>query len=115
MALLFVWLGGWLMAAWVAVAAALMAREWSLLTGGGRLGFAGGALAASAVAAVLATAAGVAPGIGVLALVGAAVVVYGLARTGGVEAAGWVAAGTVVVGLPCGAFVWLRQGPIDGR
>src|SRR5204862_2970247 len=49
------------------------------------------------------------------ALVGAAAVVYGLARTGGVEAAGWVAAGTMVVGVPCVAFLWLRQEPVDGR
>jgi phosphatidate cytidylyltransferase len=115
MALLFVWVGGWPMALWVALAAVLMAREWSQLTAGGRLGAPGTLLALASVAAVAATAAGVAPALSIAALIGSGVLIYGLARTAGVDAARWVALGAVVVGVPCVALVWLRLQPGDGR
>jgi phosphatidate cytidylyltransferase len=115
MALVVVWIGGWLMALWVALAAVLMAREWSLLTARGRIGAPGVLLALGSVAAVAATAAGLAPAVSFAVLAGSGVVVYGLARTGGVDAARWVAVGAVVVGVPCVALVWLRLQPADGR
>jgi phosphatidate cytidylyltransferase len=115
LALAVVALGGPLFALWIAVAAALMAREWARMTAAGRGGAAGLVLAVGAVAGVGATVAGVPPwqsGIGLLA---GAALVYGLARSDGVEAAGWLAAGLVAIGLPCTAFVWLREQPIGGR
>ena len=101
--------------AWIALAAAWMGHEWARLTGRGRAGAAGLVLVAGLAAAVGATGLGVGPGQGLLGLAAAALVVYGLARIDGVEAARWLAAGALAIGAPCVAFVWLRQLPADGR
>lgn len=101
--------------AWVALAAAWMGGEWSRLTTRGRLGRAGLLVVASAAAAVAVTGLGIAAWQSALGLVAMAALVYGLARIEGVDAPGWLAAGTVALGVPCVAFVWLRLQPIDGR
>jgi phosphatidate cytidylyltransferase len=115
LALGLVALGGPLFALWIALAAALMAREWARMTAAGRVGVAGLVLAAGAVAGVAAVAAGVAPWQGGLGLLAGAALVYGLARGDGVEAPGWLATGLLAIGVPCMAIVWLRAQPDGGR
>jgi phosphatidate cytidylyltransferase len=110
-----VWFGGPAFDAFLALAGCLMAREWSRMTARDQAGWTGAALAVMALAAVGATAAGMAPGSIAVGLLAGGVVVYGLARSGGVQAPLWLAAGVVIVGLPCGAFVWLRGVPEIGR
>lgn len=114
-ALALVWFGGLPFTLFLTLAAALMAREWSRMTARPQAGWTGVVLAAAAIAALGATAAGVPPGLSAAGLCAAALVLYGLARTAGVQAPIWLAAGVLAVGLPCVAFVWLRAVPDDGR
>jgi phosphatidate cytidylyltransferase len=100
---------------WVALAAAWMATEWTRLTARGRFGRAGLLLVASVAGAAVAAGFGNAALPSMLGLVAATALVYGLARIEGVDAAGWLAAGTVALGVPCVAFVWLREQPVEGR
>src|SRR5271163_3065325 len=70
LALGLVALGGPLFALWIALAAALMAREWARMAAADRVGAAGLVVGAGAVAGIGATAAGIAPwqsGLGLLA------------------------------------------------
>jgi phosphatidate cytidylyltransferase len=115
LALALVALGGPVFALWIALAAALMAREWSRMTAAGRVGAGGLVLAVAAVAGVAATAFGTAPWQSGLGLVAGSALVYGLAWGDGVEAPGWLAAGVLAIGVPCTAFVWLREQPAGGR
>jgi phosphatidate cytidylyltransferase len=115
LALGLVWLGGLPFALFLALSTGLMAREWARLTARAQAGWSSLALALVAVAAVGATVAGVPPWQVALGLAGAAVVIYGLGRSGGVQAPIWLAAGALAIGLPCVAFVWLRLIPDDGR
>jgi phosphatidate cytidylyltransferase len=110
-----VWFGGPAFDLFLVLAGGLMAREWSRMTARDQAGWTGLALALMAIAALGATAAGVPPGQVVVGLLGGALVVYGLGRSGGVQAPIWLAAGVVSVGLPCVAFVWLRGVPEVGR
>ncbi len=100
---------------WIALAAAWMGHEWARLTAAERGRRGGLVLAIGAAAAVGATALGVAPGWSLLGLAAASVLIYGLARIDGVDAPGWLAAGTVAIGVPCMTFAWLRLEPADGR
>jgi phosphatidate cytidylyltransferase len=114
-ALAVVWHGGWIFEAWMVLAGALMAREWGRLTAAGHPGVAGLLLAAGVVAAMAATTIGIAAWQGGLGLIFGACLIYGLARIVGVEAAGWLAIGMLAIGVPCVAFVWLREQPVGGR
>ncbi len=106
-----VWQGGIAMVVMLAVAAAVMAREWDRLIGG-RGGASALAVAAAAALALLATAAGE-PGLGLVAI---AVAAIGLAaaRRGAIAARAWAALGPVYVGGPCLALLWLRYHPEHG-
>jgi phosphatidate cytidylyltransferase len=115
LALLVVWGGGLVFDLWIAVAAALMAWEWSHVTAAGRLGTAGLALAVGAVGAVGVASLGGAVWYALPVVLVGAVVVYGLARGDGVEAPGWLAAGMLAIGIPCIAFIWLREHALSGR
>lgn len=100
---------------WIALAAAWMAHEWTRLTARGRFGAAGLLLTVGVAVAVGITGLGVAPEHSAAGLLAVGVVVYGLARGAGVEAPGWLAAGALAIGVPCVAFAWLRQQPVEGR
>jgi len=114
-ALAVVVLGGLVFDLWMALAAVLMAREWGRVTAAGRPGAAGWALAAGVAGAVGVAAAGAPAWPAWLGLPAGLAVVYGLARGEGVEAPGWLAGGLVAIGVPCVAFVWLRDLPVGGR
>jgi phosphatidate cytidylyltransferase len=92
---------------------AVLAWEWTRLTGEGRFGATGAAMAIAVVAAVLLTAIG-RPGLAVLWTGIASVVVYILAR-GGREHPLWIAAGPLYVALPAIALIWLRGDDEPGR
>lgn len=98
----------------VAVGAAVLAWEWTRLCGGGRFGWTGVVQAVAVVAVV--TAAWVAsPAIGVALIVAGCLGDYVAARLSGRVHPRWIAAGTVYIGLPCIALVWLRGGEPAGR
>jgi phosphatidate cytidylyltransferase len=115
LALGLVALGGLAFALWIALAAALMAREWARMTAADRVGAAAIVVGAGAVAGIGATAAGIPPWQSGFGLLAGMVLIYGLARSDGVEAPGWLAAGLLAIGLPSLAFVWLRDQPVGGR
>jgi phosphatidate cytidylyltransferase len=95
------------------LAAGWLAHEWRRVTSRGGSGVAGIALIAGVAAVVAGSAAIGAAWPGVIGGVALALAVYGLARGAGVEAPGWLAAGAVAIGVPCAAFVWLRQQPAE--
>lgn len=93
----------------VAAAAAVLAWEWTRLCGGGRFGWTGAVLAVAVVALVVATSFD-SPLIGLLLLAIVAVAGdYLVARSSGRVHPRWIAAGTLYIGLPCIALVWLRE------
>lgn len=94
----------------VAVAAAILAWEWTRLCGGGRFGWTG-MVQAVAVVAVVAAASLLFPGVGVALIAAGCVGDYVAARISGRVHPRWIAAGTVYIGLPCIALVWLRGQP----
>ncbi|MGQ0664340.1 MAG: phosphatidate cytidylyltransferase [Pseudomonadota bacterium] len=101
-------------AALVAAGAAVLAWEWTRLCGVGRFGVAGAAQAATVVAVAGSAMIGrpdVAAG-----LIGlGTAVVYAAARRGGFLRPAWVAAGTIYIGLPTVALLWLRGDAEAGR
>lgn len=98
----------------VAVGAAVLAWEWTRLCGGGRFGWTGVVQAVAVVAVV--TAAWVAsPAISIALIVAGCLGDYVAARLSGRVHPRWIAAGTVYIGLPCIALVWLRGGEPAGR
>jgi phosphatidate cytidylyltransferase len=94
----------------VAVAAAILAWEWTRLCGGGRFGWTG-VVQAVAVVVVVAAAAFVSPAMGVALIAAGCLGDYVAARISGRVHPRWIAAGTVYIGLPCIALVWLRGEP----
>jgi phosphatidate cytidylyltransferase len=99
-------------AAMVGAGVAILAWEWTRLTGGGRFGLVGTAMAAGVVAAAFFAVIG-RPMLGVLCSLAAVAVVYVLAR--GREHASWLAAGPLYIGLPAIALIWLRGDDETGR
>jgi phosphatidate cytidylyltransferase len=97
----------------VIVGAGILAWEWTRLCGGGRFGWTG-AIQATTVVAVVAAAILDRPGIGVTLVAAGIVGGYIAARVSGRDHPRWIAAGTVYIGLPCMALVWLRAGPSGG-
>jgi phosphatidate cytidylyltransferase len=108
--LLAAWLGGLLLSALVACAAAGMAWEWARLCRGGGSDIADWPVIALVVASVAASALGAAAiGIGI-ACIGSALAAI-LNRKLPVLAA----AGVLWIGLPCVALLWLAADPAVGR
>jgi phosphatidate cytidylyltransferase len=98
----------------VGTGTAILAWEWSRLTGEGRFGTIGAALVLAAVAVAFLAALGRPD----LALIGAALagaVVYLLALRGGRSQPLWTAAGPLYIGLPAIALIWLRGYDDPGR
>jgi phosphatidate cytidylyltransferase len=108
-ALAAAWLGGWCLAALVALLAAGMAQEWARITGRGALGFGGAVMMLSAVLAILAMAAGFGGVAIIVALAGGALATMRAA------APGWAAIGSWWIALPCVAFLWLAALQPGGR
>lgn len=107
--LFFIWIGTPAFEAMVALAAGILAWEWFGITGSGQSQKSGLLLGCVVVVAV-AVAASFSLGVALLALaLGTALVV--LATRG----APWMTLGTLYIGLPCVALVWLRNEPTLGR
>lgn len=98
----------------VALAAVILAWEWTLLCGEGRFGFTGGVLATLMLAVVLVAAIG-RPDMALGMCLAGAAVIYGVARTGGRVNPEWNALGPLYIGLPVVALVWLRAQDVAGR
>lgn len=105
-AIFVIWMGGWLLAAWVALAGARMAFEWERLVDSRAL-WARAALHGATVAGSVA-----------LAWLGLPLLAVGVAVAGTAactalavwlkEEPGWPLWGVLYLSLPCLAFVWLR-------
>ncbi len=107
--LVFIWIGTPAFEAMVALAAGILAWEWFGITGSGQSQKSGLLLGGVVVVAV-AVAASFSLGVALLSLaLGTALVVL---ATGG---APWMTLGTLYIGLPCVALVWLRNEPTLGR
>lgn len=113
-ALAAVWFGWPWLPALIMVAAAAMSWEWARLCGVGWWSTTGLMIVLTAVAAVLAVAAGKAELACGAAVAGSAVVLLA-ARVRQDSAAVWAAAGTLWIVLPCVAFLWLAADPGHGR
>lgn len=98
----------------VALAAAVLAWEWTRICGGGRFGWTG-FVQAMAVLGVVAVASALSPLVGVALIVAGCIGDYLAARISGRAHPRWIAAGTVYIGLPCIALVWLRGEDQAGR
>lgn len=94
----------------VAAAAAILAWEWTRLCGGGRFGWTG-VVQAVAVVVVVTAAWVISPAVGVALIAAGCLGDYVAARVSGRVHPRWIAAGTVYIGLPCIAIVWLRGEP----
>jgi phosphatidate cytidylyltransferase len=107
--LLVAYLGSPLFELIVALAAVVLAWEWFALCGGGLprvIGYTQGAVLLVAVMAV----AGFGIWQAIVALVIGTVIVLLVSR-----GESWLSAGTIYLGLPCVALVWLRNDTSDGR
>ncbi len=98
----------------VALGAAVLAWEWTRLCGDGRFGWTG-ILQAAAVVGVVAAAGFVSPALGVALIAAGCIADYVVAKFSGRAHPRWIAAGTVYIGLPCIALVWLRGADPAGR
>lgn len=111
-ALLAVWEGSWALAIFVSAAAVAMAREWCRIVHredmGWRFAIHVLAIVASQSLVVFGYANWGLSGILVAALAGSAA-----AQAQG-ERAIWVMLGVLAIAVPCFAFVWLRQDPLNG-
>ncbi|MBT6117038.1 MAG: phosphatidate cytidylyltransferase [Rhodospirillaceae bacterium] len=96
----------------VAVAAALAAWEWERLTASA-FGPVGVVVGLGAIAAAWLAGAGL-PEAALVAVIGGAFGAYLLARLLDHARPATMAAGVVYIGLPAGAFAWLRAVPVDG-
>jgi phosphatidate cytidylyltransferase len=108
MALAAVWFGAPFFPLLVALGAAGMAWEWARLSGATATP-AQGTLIATALTAVLATAAGAAL-IGLVIAVLGAVAVWGVAAVTNARAPFWSALGTLWLVVPCVAILWIAAG-----
>jgi phosphatidate cytidylyltransferase len=107
--LLFAWIGTPAFEVMVALAAGILAWEWFRITGSGQ-SLSSGLLLGCVVVIAVAIAAGFSLLVALAALAfGTALVV--LVTRG----APWMTLGTLYIGLPCVALVWLRNEPALGR
>ncbi len=107
--LAIVYVGSPLFALLIMVAAGIMATEWYGMCAAGRWRVAGLVMAGSTMAAVVAM--GLAEPAVALALIGAGTIAV-LALSKGDR---WLGAGVLYIGLPCVAFIALRDDPETGR
>lgn len=114
LALAAVYVGPRVFAVVVVLAAFLMAHEWNVLCGGGRMRSSAGVLML-VLLAVAAAAAFRYFEYALLAVFGGAFLVYGGARISGHGAPSWIAAGAFYIGVPVVALIWLRADPELGR
>ncbi len=112
LALAAAWFGGWFFACLVALAAAGMGWEWARLSGA-RGGLAKAAVITTLLAAV-AAASWDAPLSAILLAAAGAAAVWAAAGATAAASPLWTAAGTLWLGLPCVAMLWIRLGA-DGR
>jgi len=107
------WRGGPVLAGVTTLAAAVMGWEWGRLTGHGRFGAAGMLVAATELAgASLAGLGWPTAGIGALVAGAAARLIW---PTGEARANLWASIGTLWIGVPCVAVLWLASDPAWGR
>jgi phosphatidate cytidylyltransferase len=92
----------------------VLAWEWVRLTGAGRFGATGAALAFTVVAIVASAVAG-RPLLALGAAALASLIVYVFARRSGRNHPRWIAAGPLYIGLPAVALIWLREDGEQGR
>jgi phosphatidate cytidylyltransferase len=104
------WLGGWVFAALVVLAAGGMGLEWARLTGCG--GMPRVVLALAAIAPASAMAFGE-PGLALALAAAGVAAVWLAARRAGSPAPEWSALGTAWIALPCSAAIWLDR--VAGR
>lgn len=102
-----VWWGGWLFTGLAALAAGLMAWEWTRMTSAGRFTLVDGFIAIHLALACVA--AHVNPLLGLALVVDLAVLATVFSKRV------WIGWGAVYVGLPCVALVWLRGNDEAGR
>ncbi len=111
LALAMVWIGGWALAAFIALAALMMGREWSRLSALQPPSLAPAALAAVTLAAIVLAALGAWTwATALLTLASTAALSWGLVR----RPLAWLGAGILYIGLPCLALLWLRALPAWG-
>ena len=111
-ALALIWAGGWFFAAFVALGAALMAREWVTMTGRVTGTTAMISVAWAPVAATVLVPLGMPDWALLVVLAGVLLGALSWYLLG--AAARWGALGALWIGLPCLALVYLRQLPGDG-
>jgi phosphatidate cytidylyltransferase len=109
LAVLAVWLGGWIFLLVIAAAAALLAEEWSLMSAPHAPIRVAAAVAASVLAAVFAAYLGYYAA--AWALVAAASLVCALIAVGVAERPTDAAFGAIYLATPCVAVIWLRSSP----
>jgi len=113
-ALVAVSAGPGIFALFIVAGVVVLAWEWVRLTGEGRFGATGAALAFTVVAIVASAVAG-RPLLALGAAALASLIVYVFARRSGRDHPRWIAAGPLYIGLPAVALIWLRDDGEQGR
>jgi phosphatidate cytidylyltransferase len=113
-ALVAVSAGPGIFALFIVAGVVVLAWEWVRLTGEGRFGATGAALAFTVVAIVASAVAGL-PLLALGAAALASLIVYVFARRSGRDHPRWIAAGPLYIGLPAVALIWLRDDGEQGR
>ena len=113
-ALIAVSAGSEIFALFIVAGVVVLAWEWVKLTGEGRFGTTGAALAFTVIVIVASAVAG-RPALAIAGAVVASALVYVFARRGGRDHPWWIAAGPLYIGLPAVALIWLRGGDEQGR
>lgn len=110
---LAVGLGSPFMEALMTVAAVGMAWEWSRLVERGQFGFGGMAMVTVVVVAIF-LASSHSPAWGAAFVLGGVILVVGMATLAGQRSVSLQGVGTLYVGFPCLALIWLRLDPETG-
>jgi phosphatidate cytidylyltransferase len=113
-ALIAVSAGPEIFALFVIAGVVVLAWEWVKLTGEGRFGATGAALAFTVIVIVVSAVAG-RPALALGGAVMASIIVFAVARRSGRDHPRWIAAGPLYIGLPAIALIWLRADNEQGR
>lgn len=113
-ALIAVSAGPTVFALFIVAGVIVLAWEWVRLTGEGRFGATGAALAFT-VALIVVSAVLDRLALALAGAVAASVLVYVFARRSGRDHPRWIAAGPLYIGLPAIALIWLRDDGEQGR